>query len=88
MYPPDFYGEGPLRGDGGVCVPNEANPGEQDTQDILVVICHVGSLLVAGITHLKALLWKCGVVSEGTDGASKYVQMYVKNVTLLDTLFP
>ena len=63
----DFYGEGPLRGDGGVCVPHEANTSEQDTQDTLIIVCFVGSLLVAAMTLLKVLLWRLGTASESTN---------------------
>lgn len=52
----DFYGEGPLRDDNGMCVPHEPNMTERHAQDWLVLVNSVASLLVGIVLQVKALL--------------------------------
>ena len=64
----DFYGEGPLRDENGICVPHKANTKEKNIQDALVVVSHVLSLMVMIDLHIKALLVKKGTKSvDSTD---------------------
>ena len=54
----EFYGEGPLRDDDGMCVSHEANTSEKRVQTILTIVSFVVSVLVF---VWKVLLWiaKC-----------------------------
>ena len=56
----DFYGEGPLRDENGMCVPHQPNTKEKRVQDALVIISHVLSLVVMVDLHVKAILAKSG----------------------------
>ena len=61
--PTDFYGEGPLRDENGMCVAHTANTKEKRVQDALVVVTHVLSLVVMVDLHVKAFLAKKGTKS-------------------------
>ena len=61
--PTDFYGEGPLRDENGMCVAHTANTKEKRVQDALVVVTHVLSLVVIVDLHVKAFLAKKGTKS-------------------------
>ena len=52
-----------------MCVPHEPNNTEKRVQDVLVILCHVVSILVAIDIHVKVFLSKKGTtkVSDGTD---------------------
>ena len=66
--PIDFYGEGPLKDENGMCVPHEPNKHEMMVQDALVILSHVVSLILTFDQHIKAFLTKKGTRSaEGTD---------------------
>ena len=64
----DFYGEGPLRDENGMCVAHEPNSEEKRIQNVLVVLSHVVSLVVMVDLHVKAILAKKGTKSvDSTD---------------------
>ena len=56
----DFYGEGPLRDENGMCVPHMANTEQKRIQDALVIISHVISVVIMIDLHAKAILHKLG----------------------------
>jgi hypothetical protein len=66
----DFYGEGPLRDDNGRCVPHQPNRHQMMVQDVLVILSHAVSIILAIDQQIKAFLTKKGTRSaEGTDSA-------------------
>ena len=63
----DFYGEGPLRDENGMCVAHEPNTKEKRIQDVLVIISHVLSVVIMIDLHVKAALAKVGTKKTSAD---------------------
>ena len=76
MYITEFYEDGYLRGDGGVCVPTDNEP-QRVRRTVLVVICFLLSLLVALEWCVMAPLWQCGTMNGSSKGIDRQAIVHI-----------